>query len=397
MDTSQTAPELSVVIPCLNEEETLAHCITTCRDTIAQHGIRGEIIVADNGSTDGSAHIAAEHGCRVVHVRERGYGNALRGGIAQARGAYIIMGDADGSYDFRDIPRFLARLRQGNDIVLGCRFPTGGGRIVRGAMPPLHRFLGNPLLSLLVRWWFRAPIHDVYCGLRGCARELVKRLHLQCEGMEFATEMVIKSSVFGMRMAEVPITLHPDGRKTVRSHLRTFRDGWRTLLLFLTYSPRWLFLIPGSLLLLAGGIGYALALPGVTVGRIHFDAHTLMIASLSLLLGYQVLHCAIMAKMLAVMHGLLPPDRSLEALVRRLPLEYGIILGVGAIGGGLLLILLAVWQWQSTGFGNLDYGSTMRLVIPGVTLCALGAQTIASSFLLSLLRPPPHAMDRTSP
>jgi hypothetical protein len=252
-------------------------------------------------------------------------------------------------------------------------------------MPVLHRWIGNPLFSFLVRQWFRAPIHDVYCGLRGFSKELYQRLNLRCTGMEFATEMVIKSSLFGERIAELPITLHPDGRKTRVPHLRTFRDGWRTLRFFLMYSPRWLFLVPGLLLILLGILGYCLAMPGATVWGATLDAHTLLFASLFLTLGYQSLQFAVFAKTFAITEGLLPKDPRLDALFRVVNLERG-LLGAGfvtLIGFGLLA--WAVGQWYVAGFGNLDYARTMRIVIPGVTLVALGFQTILSGFFISML------------
>ncbi|HBZ54020.1 MAG TPA: dolichol-P-glucose synthetase, partial [Syntrophobacteraceae bacterium] len=229
--------ELTIVMPCLNEVETLANCIQQARETLQKHRIDGEIIVADNGSTDGSIEIAESLGARLVHVARKGYGNALMGGIAAARGKYIIMGDSDESYDFREIPRFLEKLRQGNDLVMGCRMPSGGGQVHPGAMPFLHRWLGNPAFSLLVRWWFHAPIHDVHCGLRGFTKELYDRLDLRCSGMEFASEMVIKASLHRASIGEVPIALHPDGRRSRPAHLRTFRDGWRHLRFYLMCCP----------------------------------------------------------------------------------------------------------------------------------------------------------------
>ena len=243
--------EVSVVIPCLNEADTLETCIVKARRALCKNNIRGEIIVADNGSTDGSPAIASRMGARVVHVKRAGYGSALMGGMAAARGGLIIMGDADDSYDFLEIPRFVEKLRSGFDLVLGCRLPSGGGAVQPGAMPFLHRWLGNPVLSGMTRKMFHAPIHDVYCGMRGFTKALYNSLDQRCTGMEFAPEMIIKASLFGARIAEVPITLYPDGRKSHAPHLRTFRDGWRTLRFFLLYSPRWLFLIPGLLLISA--------------------------------------------------------------------------------------------------------------------------------------------------
>jgi glycosyltransferase involved in cell wall biosynthesis len=377
--------ELSIVLPCLNESDTLGACIDKARQALAAHGIAGEIIVADNGSTDGSPRIAAEHGAVVVPVAERGYGNALLGGIAAARGRYVIMGDADASYDLGEIPRFLDKLREGYDLVQGCRLPAGGGTILPGAMPALHRWWGNPMFSLLSRWWFRAPIHDIYCGLRGFRRDWYQTLDLRCTGMEFATEMIIKASLTGARMAEVPITLHPDGRRAHAPHLRTFRDGWRTLRFFLMYSPRWLFLIPGLALAALGLAGYAIAMPGLRVGGVTFDAHTLLFASLAILVGYQSVLFAIFTKTFAIAEGLMPPDRRLDRFYELVNLERGLLLGALATLAGVALLLGAVYTWYATGFGPLDYAATMRLVIPGATLTALGFQTILSSFFVSIL------------
>ena len=258
------ALELSVVMPCLNEAETLAGCIEAARQALHEHKIVGEIIVADNGSTDGSQRIAARLGACVVEVGEQGYGSALMAGIAAARGRFVIMGDADGSYDFLEIPKFVDKLRAGFDLIQGCRLPSGGGTVLPHAMPFLHRWWGNPMLSRVARWWFRTPIHDVYCGLRGFSKELYERLGQRCTGMEFAVEMIVKSQLYGAHITELPVTLHPDGRTSHAPHLRTFRDGWRTLRFFLMYSPRWLFLVPGAVLVGLGVLGYGLALPGVT-------------------------------------------------------------------------------------------------------------------------------------
>src|SRR6266704_3250191 len=282
----QTEPiEVSVVIPCLNEEDTLARCVEKARRALREHNIAGEIVVADNGSTDSSRAIAERQGTRVIMVTEPGYGSALMGGIAVATGRFVIIGDADDSYDFLEIPKIVEKLREGFDLVQGCRLPAGGGSVRRGAMPFLHRWVGNPFFSFLVRKWFHAPINDVYCGLRGFTKAMYERLAQLCTGMEFATEMIIKASLRGERIAEVPITLHPDGRKAHKPHLKTFRDGWRTLRFFLLYSPRWLFLMPGLLMILLGLIGYAVALPGLRVRGVHFDAHTLLFASVAVLCG----------------------------------------------------------------------------------------------------------------
>ena len=377
--------ELSVVIPCLNEADTLGICIEKAQRAMRDQGVRGEIIVADNGSSDGSQDLAAGLGARVVAVAERGYGNALMGGIEAARGRYVVMGDADDSYDFLELPRFVDKLREGYDVVQGCRLPTGGGRVLPGAMPVLHRLWGNPMFSYLVRRMFHAPISDVYCGLRGFTRETYDQLDLRCTGMEFATEMVIKSSLFGKRFAEVPITLHPDGRISHPPHLRTFRDGWRTLRFFLLYSPRWLFLLPGAALVLLGLAGYLLAMPGIAVFGAVLDAHTLLFASLAILVGYQSVQFAVFAKSFAITENLMPPDSRIGWLFRTATLERGLILGGLALLAGLGLLAAAINQWRLAGFGPLDYAVSMRWVIPGFTLSALGFQTILSSFFLGIL------------
>jgi glycosyltransferase involved in cell wall biosynthesis len=377
--------EVSVVMPCLNEADTVEACITKAQRVLREHGIQGEVIVADNGSTDESQAIATRMGARVIHVEARGYGNALMGGIAAARGKFIIMGDADDSYDFREIPAFVAKLREGFDLVQGCRLPSGGGTIELGAMPFLHRWIGNPMFSIMTRNMFRAPIHDVYCGMRGFTKDLYNWLHQRCTGMEFATEMIIKASLFGAHIAEVPITLHRDGRKSHLPHLRTFRDGWRTLRFFLMYSPRWLFLIPGMLLVLLGLVGYGVAMPGLALKGVIFDAHTLLFASLAILCGHQAILFAIYTKTFAISEGLMPEDQRLTRFFNIVNLERGLLIAVAAVFIGLALLLAAVNQWRVADFGPLDYARTMRLVVPGVTLTALGFQTMLSSFFVSIL------------
>ena len=295
------------------------------------------------------------------------------------------MGDADDSYDFREIPRFLEKLREGYDLAQGCRLPSGGGTLLPGAMPFLHRWWGNPMFSWLARGWFNAPVSDVYCGMRGFTRAHYERLAQRCTGMEFATEMIIKTSLLGARVAEVPITLHPDGRKAHAPHLRTFRDGWRTLRFFMLYSPRWLFLVPGALLFLLGAIGYGIAMPGLTIGRITFDVHTLLFASLCIIGGYQSIVFALLTKVFAISEGLLPADRRLTSLSRIASLERGLLLGAATMLAGLALLGGSVAQWWAVDFGHLSYGHTLRWVIPGVTLTTLGFQTILFSFFLSVL------------
>jgi glycosyltransferase involved in cell wall biosynthesis len=378
-------PEVSVVMPCLNEADTLETCVNKALRAFRECGIRGEVIVADNGSGDGSRDIARRCGARVVDVEAKGYGNALMGGIAAARGRYVIMGDADESYDFLEIPKFVAKLREGCDLVQGCRLPWGGGTVARGAMPWSHRWIGNPLFSRLSRWWFHAPIHDIYCGMRGFTKAHYESLNQRCTGMEFATEMIVKSSLHGCRMAEVPITLHPDGRKSHPPHLKTMRDGWRTLRFFLMYTPRWLFLVPGLALMLAGFIGYVLALPAVQIGRVIFDAHTLLFSTLAILSGYQAILFAVFTKTYAINEGLMPRDARFMKLFDVVNLERGLIASLGGIAAGLFMLLWVANIWRIHGFGRLDYAQTMRWVIPGATLTALGVQTMFASFFVSIL------------
>jgi glycosyltransferase involved in cell wall biosynthesis len=378
--------ELTVVMPCLNEARTVGRCVELAVRTLKENGIHGEVVVADNGSTDGSREIAERAGARVVPVSERGYGAALMGGIAAARGRYVIMGDADESYDFAEIPRFLGPLRQEFDLVMGCRLPGGGGTVEPGAMPPLHRWLGNPVFTALARLWFGVPLHDVHCGLRAFRRDWHRTLDQRCTGMEFATEMVIKASKFDSRITEIPITLRPDNRGR-KPHLRTWRDGWRHLRFYMLYSPRWLFLIPGILLMLAGAVIYAFAAPagGRALGGIRFDVHTLLFASLAIICGYQAVLFAVMSKTFAIREGLMPEDTRLTRMYRWFNLETGLIAGGLSFALGLGLLGAAIWQWSSRDFGPLDYSQTMRIVIPGATLTMIGFQTVLSSFFLSIL------------
>lgn len=380
-----SSPEVSLVLPCLNEIDTLAVCIGKARQSLQSHSIDGEIIVADNGSTDGSREVARSLGVTLVEVAERGYGAALMSGIASARANFVIMGDADDSYDWCELNRFVDKLREGYDVVQGCRLESGGGRVMPGAMPFLHRWWGNPMFSYMARRWFNAPVNDVYCGMRGFTKTAYQKLDQRCTGMEFATEMIIKASLLKLSFAEVPITLHPDGRKAHAPHLKTFRDGWRTLRFFLLYSPRWLFLFPGIALVMLGLLGYAIALPGYSISGITFDAHTLLFASLAAIVGFQGIMFALVSKMFAISEGLLPPDQRIDRFFERFPLERGLMLAGMSVVIGLSLLVVAVFQWKARNFGTLDYAETMRVVIPGVTLTALGVQGFFSSFLISLL------------
>lgn len=378
--------ELSVVIPCLNEADTVARCVEKARLALKELGIPGEVIVADNGSSDGSQRLAEEAGARVVAVTPKGYGSALMGGIEAARGRFVVMGDADDSYDFTQIGPFYRQLALGKDLVQGCRLPSGGGRVLPGAMPPLHRWFGNPALSFLVRTMFRTPIHDVYCGLRGFRKAWQQRLDQRCTGMEFATEMIIKGTLFGGRIGEVPITLYPDGRVHSRSHLRTFRDGWRTLRFFLLLSPRWTFFLPGTILAVVGMALCLLALPGYMIAGAALDVHTLLVGTLSILVASQWIWCAILAKTFAISEGILPENRLVACFNRILPLERLLVASCAMIGTGLACIGCIGWAWVDSGFGALEYSSTLRWVIPGAGLIALGVQCVASSFLMSVLR-----------
>lgn len=377
--------ELSVVIPCLDEADTVGSCVLKARQAIDSLGISGEVIVADNGSRDQSVQIAEELGARIVHVEDRGYGAALMGGIEAAKGRFIIMGDADDSYDFTQLHRFYERLLEGADLVQGCRLPSGGGKIMPGAMPLLHRF-GNPALTWLVRTMFKAPIKDVYCGMRGFRRDLYFRLDQRCTGMEFATEMIVKSTLFGARISEIPITLHKDGRRAHRPHLRTFRDGWKTLRFFMLQSPRWTFLAPSALLAAIGILGYIAVFTHLKIGAATFDVHSLLVATLAILVAVQVASCGVLAKVFAGFEGLLPLDDRLEKLSHTFTLERCLMISSLLIAGGLGTVAWKVNAWMASGFGALDYSETMRVLIPAVGAVALGVQTVSSSFLLSVLR-----------
>lgn len=379
------ACELSIVMPCLDEADTVGTCVRKAQQALAEMGISGEVIVADNRSRDGSVEIAEALGARVVHVKESGYGAALMGGIEAAYGRYILMGDADDSYDFTQAQLFYEKLAAGAELVQGCRLPSGGGRIMPGAMPWLHQY-GNPGLSWLVRTMFNAPVHDIYCGMRGFTKDLYKRLDQRCTGMEFATEMTIKSTLFGAAIEEIPITLHRDGRVAHRPHLRTFRDGWRTLRFFLLQSPRWTFLIPGTALACLGATGYALVLGRVPVAGIVFDAHTLLLATLALLIAAQLVSFALLAKTFAASEGILPNDPRVEGFARRFTLERMLAIAATLIVAGVAAVSWKACSWAFGGFGSLDYSDTMRWIVPATGAIALGAQIAFSSFMMSVLR-----------
>lgn len=374
--------ELSVVMPCLNEAETLQVCIEKAQRAFREHHISGEVIVADNGSSDGSQEIAERLGARVVKVGKKGYGSALMGGITAARGKYVVMGDADASYDFAHIPRFLEKLRQGFDVVLGNRFKGG---IADSAMPPLHRYFGNPALTWASQLFFQSPTGDIYCGLRGFSRNAVLQMDMRTTGMEFAVEMIIKATLTGLRVTEVPTTLSPDGR-TRAPHLRTWRDGWRTIRFMLLYSPRWLFLYPGVLVILLGIAVDLWLLPGPRAwGGVTFDAHTFLYAAMAILIGFQAICFSLFARTFAVTEGLLPEDALLDVFFRAFTLETGLAVGAIFVGGGLAGSIYAVNAWRLLGFGPLDFSHTLRIVIPAATAITLGFQIVLSSFLVSIL------------
>ncbi len=377
---NSATPEITVVMPCLNEAETLAICIQRAADALRQHRIEGEILIADNGSTDGSIEIATSLGARVVNIAEKGYGCALRGGILAARAPYVLMGDADASYDFGQLPRFLDKLRAGSEVVMGNRFQGG---ILPGAMPPLHRYLGNPVLTGIGRLFFHSPSGDFHCGLRALRKSAFERMELRSVGMEFASEMVVRATLLKMNISEVPTTLSPDGR-TRAPHLRTWRDGWRHLRFLLLYSPRWLFLYPGILAMALGFLLTAWLIPhSRTVGGIIFDIHTMTFATMLVMVGFQAVAFAVFAKIFAITQGLLPPDPRLT--FRYLNLETGLIAGAILILLGLSASIFALVHWSSHNFGPLDPAQMERIVIPAIASLTLGFEVCLSSFFLSLL------------
>ena len=378
-----TPPELSVVMPCLNEAETLESCIRKAHRWLQANGVRGEVVVADNGSTDGSQAIATRAGARVVTVTTKGYGSALISGINAARGKYVVMGDADDSYDFSDLKPFLEKLREGYDLVMGNRFAGG---IKPGAMPKLHRYLGNPVLTGIGRVLFRSPSGDFHCGLRGFSKAAVAGLDLRTTGMEFASEMVVKATLHKMRIAEVPTTLSPDGRSRP-PHLRSWRDGWRHLRFMLLYSPRWLFLYPGALLMLIGLLTALWLLPGArTIGTVTLDVHTLLYSAAAVVLGFQSVNFAVFTKVFAISEGLLPDDPRLDKVFRYINLETGLVAGGALLLAGLAGSVYALSSWGAHSFGPLDPTLTLRQIIPAITAMTLGLQIVFSSFFLSVLR-----------
>jgi glycosyltransferase involved in cell wall biosynthesis len=375
--------EFSIVMPCLNEAASVGVCIEKARASLDKAGIAGEIIVADNGSTDDSRLIATDRGARVVPVAARGYGNALAVGIEAARGRYVIMGDADDSYDFSQLEPFVEKLRDGCDLVVGNRFKGG---IEPQSMPFLHRVLGNPMLSFIGRRLFGTPCGDIYCGLRGFDRAKIQALDLRSGGMEYAIEMIVKATLNGLRVAEVPTILSPDERGR-ESHLNTWRDGWRSLRLLLVYSPRWLFLYPGLVLLLGGLAGMVWLLPEQRrVGDVTFDVSTLLYAGLAIVVGLQSIYFFVTARWFGIAEGLLPDDRRFRRIFGVRAPDLGVAVGACLLAAGLVVSGIAVAIWHRHGFGPLDYPHILRFVIAGSVLIACGFQTMLSSLFLSVLR-----------
>ena len=373
---------VSIVMPCLNEAETLATCITKARNFLTLNQIKGEILIADNGSTDGSIAIAEGLGVRIVHVKQKGYGNALREGFEAAQSRYIIMGDADDSYDFSNLMPFVEALENGYDLVIGNRFRGG---IMPGAMPVLHQYLGNPVLSWIARLFFKNTIGDFHCGLRGLNRDAVRSLNLQTTGMEFASEMIVKAVMQGLKIKEVPIVLYPDGR-TRPPHLRTWSDGWRHLKFLLLYSPRWLFLYPGVLLAILGIVISAFLIDGPQrLGNIVLDINTLLYAAFLIILGVQSALFSLFTYVFGVNMGLLPKDTTTENWIRHVGLERGLLLGLGMILLGFVSSIGALFYWSQNFFGEIDPRVSMRLAIPGAVLFTLGFQILFASFFLGIL------------
>ena len=380
---SQLDPEVTILMPCLNESETLEVCIRKAQGFLEANQVRGEIVVSDNGSTDGSQEIAQRCGARVVDVPVRGYGAALIYGSSEARGKYIIMGDSDDSYDFSHLLSFVEKLREGYDLVMGNRLMGG---IKPGAMPWKNRWIGTPALSAFGRIFFGCPVGDFNCGLRGFSVDAFRKMNLRATGMEFASEMIVKATLLKLKITEVPTTLSPDGR-TRAPHLRPWRDGWRHLRFMLLCSPRWLFLYPGFLLAMAGLLSGAWLLPGPrTIGKVTLDIHTLFFSAIGVLLGFQAMLFAVFSKTFAIADGLLPPDRKMDRLYRVFVLEVWLLVGalLVALGLGGAVSRVVVWEHQS--FGGLDPTHVMRVAIPSGLSLALGFQIILSAFFLSLLR-----------
>jgi hypothetical protein len=391
-----TAPvELTILMPCLDEAETIATCVAKARSFLARAGIAGEVLVADNGSSDGSVALAQRGGARVIAVAERGYGAALRAGVAAARGRFVVIGDADDSYDFSRLDAFVAKLRDGCDLVIGNRFAGG---IAPGAMPLLHRYLGNPVLSLIGRVFFRARIGDFHCGLRAFRRDAIMGLDLRAAGMEFASEMVVRAALARLTIVEVPTTLAVDGRSRP-PHLRTWHDGWRHLRFLLMFSPRWLFLYPGLVLMALGAIGAAVLFPGplrVSDG-FELDDHTFLVAAIAILVGVQAVGFGVIARHFAAASALLPHSRPLAALLSAVPLERGLMIALGVVGAGIAGVGWSLWQWALVDFGALTAPAVMRVLTLSLVCIAIGVQLAFTVFLLGVIDMPLRGKDVDPP
>ena len=374
--------ELTILMPCLNEAETLAICISKATAYLERAGINGEVLIADNGSNDGSQEIARSLGARVLDVPSRGYGNALIAGIAAARGEFVIMGDADDSYDFSDLDAFVTALRNGSELVMGNRFKGG---IAEGAMPPLHRYLGNPVLSFIGRLFFKSKIGDFHCGLRGFRRDAISDLQLESGGMEFASEMVVKSELAHLTIAEVPTTLRKDGRSRP-PHLRTWTDGWRHLRFLLLYSPRWIFFYPGLVVIVLALIGGILIeTDKLTLANARFGMDSLVVAAGLIIIGVQAVLFSILTHLYGEQAGFLPRNQKVHSLRSRISLESGV--GIGAVLSlvGIVMLVIAFIVWQRSGFGSLNVVSQLHLVVPAVTLLVVGVQISLSSAFMGIL------------
>ena len=375
--------ELTILMPCLNEAETLEVCIKKAFHFLEEYQVKGEVLIADNGSTDGSQEIARRCGARVTDVPVKGYGAALMGGCDAAYGKYVIMGDADDSYDFLNLMPFVEKLREGYDLVMGNRFKGG---IAKGAMPPLHRYIGNPVLSFIGRLFYPSDIGDFHCGLRGYNREAIQSLDLQTTGMEYASEMVVKATLMSLKMTEVPTTLAPDGRSRP-PHLRSFRDGWRHLKFLLMHSPKWLFLYPGSFFFVLGLIIMIALLPGpLTIGSVSFDIHTMLVGSGCMILGAQTVQFALFTNAYAKVSGFIPVTQKADNLLEKITTEKGALLGVILTLIGLVAAIASVVIWKNTQFGDLDPQQVMRYTIPAMTCIVIGVQFIFGSFFLGILK-----------
>ena len=381
---SSENPDFSVVIPCLNEEDTLGTCLSKLETVTKKEKFKLEVIVADNGSQDKSIRIASKFNVRIVHVSRKGYGAALIGGIEQAKAPFVLMADADDSYDFLEIPKFLLKIKEGFDLVQGCRLPKGGGKIIKGAMPWSHRHIGNPLFTFLVRSWFSSPINDVYCGMRAFKKSFYDSLKMRCTGMEFATEMIIKAANSKAKTVEVPITLHKDGRIQHPPHLRTFRDGWKTLQFFLICAPSKLFLLPGLIMCSIGMLGGVLGFMGSTFGPVTLGAHTMLGSSLFVISGYQAVLMHLLSLDLSQKLGMRSSENN--TFLQKVIMSQGARICLLLFFSGVLLWGKVFLSWQLTDFGQLDYAITMKLVIPGATLISLSLEMMIFTFFRSWVR-----------